>query len=545
MKKEAHAMGCQLTKSALNERTQEYWDKKPGYDCYINELLGRELQHAASQPDGATRLRGVGKPVHTLAFTVGESFEPLLQVVCVLRPKRVVLILNRHYGVARNRVSGSVQGKKLQDLIKQLHKVADIPDDIRPALIDDEKIVPRVLKQDTPTCVFRVLHEEMQKLEAQPSEAQPSEDLTNVVDITGAKKSMVVGAFLYAAHSGLPITYVDFDEYDTQRGKPYGYTCRIGEIANPYEAFHLRDWEQVRRLYTSYNFREAYQLLEGVTHAMSCAIEGDGAGEKLFEDTDTEKVRNLGVALQMYEAWDSGNFRRAANYSTSIPCDELPSAVTVLGKNWFEVTSSGVSGGPTDFYADHQSLEVYAVDEISRIGRLIHHNQDYRSAFLRAGGLNEVILTARLVSQIQDEGLRQKLLDALKTKVPNGRRLFLELGKNSGDPIRMDKLGLEGDWPEKPPLAQRINTWWRRATGFANDDGWERFLELRNILAHRYVSVEREMSEHALSFVTANFEDFFGYPPSKSQWNVAAVSWSRACELFELGFLPPQLRTNI
>ncbi len=38
-------MGCQLTKSALNGRTQEYWDQKPGYDCYINELLGLSLIH--------------------------------------------------------------------------------------------------------------------------------------------------------------------------------------------------------------------------------------------------------------------------------------------------------------------------------------------------------------------------------------------------------------------------------------------------------------------------------------------------------------------
>lgn len=528
-------MGCQLTESALKKRIQEYWTKNPGYDCYINDLLGRELQHAASQPDGAIRLRGVGQPVHTLALTVGESFEPLLQVVCVLRPKRVVLILNSFYGDT----PGSDRGVDLKQLMLKLSQVSNLPEGMRPELHSGDFDLVELTK-DTPTQVFRALRQAMQKPEAQPPEGS-----TNVVDITGAKKSMVVGAFLYAAHSGLPITYVDFDEYDTQWGKPYGYTCRIGEIANPYEAFHLRDWEQVRRLYTSYNFREAYQLLKVITHAMSCAIEGDGAGEKLFEDKDTNKVRNLGVALQMYEAWDSGNFRRAANYSTDIPCDELPSAVTVLGKNWFEVTSSGVSGGPTDFYADHQSLEVYAVDEISRIGRLIHHNQDYRSAFLRAGGLNEVILTARLVSQIQDESLRKKLLDALKTKVPNGRRLFLELGKNPGDPIRMDKLGLEGDWPERPPLAQRMNTWWRKATGFATDDGWEQFLELRNILAHRYVSVEREISEHAMLFVTANFEDFFGHPPSNSRWNAAAVGWSRACELFELDFLPPQLRTNI
>ena len=52
-------MGGQLTESAPRKRTQKYWEKKPGYDCYINELLGRELQEASKDP---TRLRGVGKP---------------------------------------------------------------------------------------------------------------------------------------------------------------------------------------------------------------------------------------------------------------------------------------------------------------------------------------------------------------------------------------------------------------------------------------------------------------------------------------------------
>jgi hypothetical protein len=411
---------------------------------------------------------------------------------------------------------------------------------MHPNALSDNDFDQIVLIQDTPTQVFRALRNAMQK-----PDAQPPKECVNVVDITGAKKSMVVGAFLYAAHSGLPITYVDFDEYNTDWGRPYGYTCRIGEIANPYEAFHLRDWEQVRRLYTSYNFRGAREVLERIVHAMSSTIEGDRADERLFDDKDVNNACDFILALQMYEAWDSGNFKVAANYETRIPHHELPSAVSKLGAHWFEVTSSGVSGGPTDFYADLNSLAVYSVDEIYRIGRLIRHSQDYRSAFLRAAGLNEVILTARLVKQIEDANLRRKLLDALKTKVPNGRRLFIELCKKPNDTIRMDKLGMEGDWPERSPVIQTMTDWWKRATWFARNDGWEQFLELRNILAHRYVSVEQRISEEALVFVTANFEDIFECPVNNTQLNAIAISWSRACELFGLDFLAPELRTDI
>jgi hypothetical protein len=605
MKKEAHAMGCQLTKSALKERTQEYWDKKPGYDCYINELLGRELQHAASQPDGATRLRGVGKPVHTLAFTVGESFEPLLQVVCVLRPKRVVLILNRHYGVARNRVSGSVQGKKLQDLIKQLHKVADIPDDIRPALIDDEKIVPRVLKQDTPTCVFRVLHEEMQKLEAQPSEAQPSEDFTNVVDITGAKKSMVVGAFLYAAHSGLPITYVDFDEYDTQRGKPYGYTCRIGEIANPYEAFHLRDWEQVRRLYESYSFRNARALLgepatggnsgTGILGAMSRTLGGDG-GEPLFDKNDIERVMRLASLLEMYEAWENGDYAAAKrlrdSFNPPLPSEVVPWSVEELGDVWPATTGAsdartaadtllrahlalkqGASKPSDSLFAQPARLLAYIRDELAKIERLIVKNEDYRSAYLRAAGLHEFLLKARLAlcwlnnvleakptgasawqpiatalgaagneafASLMDESSEWKLRRTLQTTAPS------EINVKGGN-IRRSIAAPSLDPYSNGLLLDLATAVYTDAAG----NSAPLFVRLRGEAIHTHLYIPRSVAEAALDLVRAAVTEFetnwleHFHPGTLGRMAdklVEAPSWAQLCKVCELTFLPPRLR---
>lgn len=115
-------MSHYLTKTDVRERTREYWEKgqkwdtKTRYDCYINELLGQELQAASQDPD---RLRGVGQQVHTLALTVGKSFEPLLQAVCVLQPQRVVLILNTFYGDT----PGIDHGKHLEQLMIKLESV--------------------------------------------------------------------------------------------------------------------------------------------------------------------------------------------------------------------------------------------------------------------------------------------------------------------------------------------------------------------------------------------------------------------------------------
>ncbi|MCS7230483.1 MAG: hypothetical protein NZ923_10730, partial [Candidatus Kryptonium sp.] len=270
--------------------------------------------------------------------------------------------------------------------------------------------------KDTPTYVFRALRDALQK-----PKAQPPAGFTDVVDITGAKKSMVVGAFLYAAHSDLPITYVDFDEYDTQWGKPYGYTCRIGRIANPYEAFHLRDWEQVRRLYESYSFRNARVLLgaagsagnagTGIIGAMSQTLGGAGS-DALFDPDDIGKVERLASMLEMYEAWENGDYAEAKRLKDgSLPPDVVPWSIEELGGIWPHVASAtdaqtaaqnlltdhlvlkqGASGPSDSLFAKPLPLLAYVRDELAKIERLITKNEDYRSAYLRAAGLEEFLL---------------------------------------------------------------------------------------------------------------------------------------------------------
>ena len=416
-------MPGKLTKTIIKERTEEYWNRFRGdYDCYIDELLGRELTYAHAHPldDGTPRLRRLDKPVHTLALTVGESFEPLLQVACVLRPKRVVLILNDFYGDT----PGRDHGDTLKRLMKKLSQVADLPESMQPSLRDGD-FDPFTLKADTPTQVFQALRDAMQK-----PEAQPLEGYVNAVDITGAKKSMVVGAFLYAAHSGLPITYVDFDSdaYNSHSGKPYGYRCRIGQIANPYEAFRLRDWEQVRQQYSSYNFRSARALLGkpkdrdvsgfGIMGAMSDTLDEDKKGGSLYDQPDIDKVTRLAKVMEMYEAWDSGDFDNAKKLADHLPESITPSSVTILGANWPIVSGGNAQSWPTDIYTDASKLKVYAYDELRRIERLIDIYQDFRSAFLRAGGLSEVIVAARIVALIVDQSVKIDFLVALGGRPP-------------------------------------------------------------------------------------------------------------------------------
>lgn len=587
-----------LTKTDVRERTREYWEKgqkwetKTRYDCYINELLGQELQAASKDPD---RLRGVGQPVHTLALTVGESFEPLLQVVCVLKPQRVVLILNRLYG----KKAGQAQGKTLQDLIRDLRNLTDFPENMRPSL-DNNGFELQVLKHDTPTHVFRALRDALQK----PA-AQPPPGFTNVVDITGAKKSMVVGAFLYAAHSGLPITYVDFDDYDEDWGKPYGYTCRIGRIANPYEAFHLRDWEQVRRLYESYSFRNARVLLgvagsagnvgTGIIGAMSQTL-GDAGSDPLFDPDDIDKVKCLALMFEMYEAWENGDYAEAKRlkdgFNPPLPPDVVPWSIEELGGIWPHVASAsdartaaqnlltdhlalkqGASSPSDSLFARPLPLLAYVRDELAKIERLITKNEDYRSAYLRAAGLHEFLLKARIALCWLNNflearpkgptswqpvatafGSAEKDAFASLMEEPSESRLrrILEAGSIHEMNITGGNIRRSTTAPSLSPyfnglpldLAAAVHTG-------VGGNSIPLFVKIRGEAIHTHLYIPRPIAEAALELVRAAVEEFEnnwlehfhpGTLTAADNKPVAAPSWSRLCEVCELTFLPPRLQ---
>ncbi|MGC8950161.1 MAG: hypothetical protein C0184_07510 [Chloroflexus aggregans] len=580
-------MGGKCDIDNLREQTYKFWNKHNYEDYiqqYIQQLLGCELKMAAQEPD---RLRGVDQPVHTLALTVGESFEPLLQVVCVLKPKRVVLVLNTLY----SKMPGVDHGTRLKGYMLSL-KQAPLSEQFRPNLADDSFDLIE-LPKDTPTHVFRALREAFQK-----QEAQPPAGYTNVVDITGAKKSMVVGAFLYAAHSGLPITYVDFDEYDPDWHRPYGFTCRIGTVANPYEAFHLRDWEQVRRLYESYSFRNARVLLgsepgsgsqgSGILGAMSQTLDATANGDSLFEPCDLEKVQRLAKLLKMYEEWENGNYAVAKQmrdcFDPPLPDDVVPWSIDVLGLIWPNVSAVTTAtaaaqqlldkhlklkhGDPDpthSLFNQPEPLLAYVSDELAKIERLITKNEDYRSAYLRAAALDEFLLKARLciawlkgsLDLTDSGGSSKKVSNLSNTEQSEG---FKRLADHSGaEAMREVLLGgksldLRGCGKVKIVSGcPSLNKYWDgKALDFTHN-GNRGFTKLRGEAIHTHLYLPSSVAEAALEWVKAAVEEFIQnwlehfYPGTVAAAKgkndrVAAPSWSRLVEVCDLKFLPPGLR---
>jgi len=516
----------------LQDLTQEYWRKfdarnLPDHlEWYIANLLSHEIQWAGEHPvNGMPRLPTT--PCKLLVLLVGFSIEPLLQAVWSYEPEQALLLLNEQYGdPSDNGRRGADFGGMVKRLITE-HLATQKPLPVTPQ-VECEVV------EAGPVPVFRKLLDKVNTTEGV------------VVDITGAKKSMVAGAFLYAAYANANVSYVDFDDnaFDPEKRRPYGYACRIGQLSNPYQAFALRDWERVRALYNRYSFRAARELLVGQDgKAGPDTILGM---VKAYLHEMVEPIEKLAEMLHCYELWDSGAFNEAKNKADQIAAvgwnSEFPSVVDVLGGKWFVISGKDYVNKPKRFFEDTLEFRVYVFDELERIERLFR-NEDYRSAFLRAGGLNEIIMVARLVREISEPD-KTTLLTRLDDRTPGAKKLFSNLLKAPGDSLDIKDMTCRvHNFPAT--LTQTMNDWWRVTRYFNDSKGWDDFLTKRNELAHKYFTVPADWAEDALCFVKANFQDFLGSPVESLNLCAEALPWSVLCQRCGVrDWLPPNLKED-
>ncbi len=563
---------CQ--KAPLRRDIRTYWRKSEDphrYSNYIRDILPREMACAQAE---AGRL-----PKHKceqLVFLVGHSLEPLFQSVWAYQPQRVLLILSKFYGVDG---TGQGRGQEIKRLLeKELPPVAGI---IPP------KVVPEVIEDTSTQAVFRKLQEFIR----QDTQPQPDGTRPVIIDITGAKKSMVAGAFLFAAYAGVPVSYVDFDDdaYDINVSRPYGDACRIGEIANPYQDFALRDWERVRTLYARYNFQGARQILvDKILPAMG-----------VFFPDHVEKVNRLKDILTCYELWDNGDFSEAKEKADKIADFSAPTAVKILGcdgywphgenpqelLNRLAQIEFGDKEVTESIYLSPQRLLTYAYDEINRAKRLIKYHEDYRSALLKAVSLWEVLARARVVGlwhrgklevAIDSKGEYQTIdnfseeILAWKEEIYYGIICSATGGYNEAA-LKYDPLGNGKTRAKKlkiicrrdkngAPLKNCESTedgktfYVRRAASapLLNDDvSMGRLETLRHKAIHTYLSVSQKIAQSTYEIVKANLEDY------KNVWlpaiwpdftptviGVEAMPWSELWQLCDLSFLPANLKGN-
>jgi hypothetical protein len=517
----------------LKESTEQYWELQDNdataleyLPYYVEHLLRDEIDCARQLGEAENKPRVPQYTCQTLVLLVGYSLEPLLQSIHVYQPQCIILIANRDYHELDESRSGEykpLDGERfiqafLQPCIDQM---------VEQGLIQQPKAVqPKQVDAATPSVVFQALRDVLHQ----------QEDV--VIDITGGKKSMVTGAYLYAAFAqDVAISYVDFDDdvYDHRRGRPYGYRCRIGTLANPYTDFALRNWERVRSLYSRNSFREARELLVGKDGTQGEGTLAHAAATYLPGLCDP--IKKLAIMLEFYRRWDDGNYGDAYNTrsETGLADEQMPSAVTLLGTDWFHF--KGPTYHPADnFFDDDDRLRAYAYDELARVRRLIVHNEDYRSAFLKAGGLNEVLMVSRFVRQCPETYRSLLITDLNEGLTPKIGTLFKSLREGNGRPVT-HPLGAKKpqDVKFRFNLSENMAEWWKDC--YVNPESRERFFpdfnkftHLRNKLIHTYASVPRPYAEAALAFVQANFDDFRQNKPDTRTFVTEALRWSELCK---------------
>lgn len=425
----------------------------------------------------------------TLALLVGTSFEPLLQTIRAYQPDRLVPVVNHFYGDRENDRGNHVSGMTKWDDLRRLVARLSIGELDMPETNQLETV------QDTPTSVFNHLREKLHADLAAP-------DRNVVIDISGAKKSMVAGAYLLGAyHSRAIVSYVDFDRWDEGESRPYGYSCKIGEVENPLRRWALREWERVETQYNRYNFVAAL----------------DDIPEIPVRGVLTDAVESLTHFIEVCAAWDLGDLAGAKKRLTSLPQllkDRVPTAVQMLADDWPDPAGQPRLSGT--FLLAPQKVVIYATDELSKAIRLAERvRPDYRGAFARSYAVYETMLKARLLALLdlgqvafaEAKSIAVKKNDAVEAilhgMLTSEVRKLLGLvigaprkgwGRYRDGNGKKHQVNFEINTPTTPSVAP--------PSSIASQDE-EELQDRRNLITHTYVPVSREAAERAIALAKA------------------------------------------
>lgn len=541
------------TESEIESLTAQYWDSSYDTSWYIQQLLPKEVMFSGQQQD----------PCDVLVLLIGFSPDPLLQSVWKYQPKRTVLLLNHKYGKSD---WGGQRAQRYQEWISGMAKQGLC---FSEAVPDQRRNDIAVCNQEaSPDWVFREMRDRLL------NEQKAGKRI--IVDITGAKKNMAAGAFLFAAYAGVEISYVDFEKYDEGRRRPKGYTCRIALQPNPYSILGLRDWERVRQLFGQFAFRNAAAEVQRLEQEMRSGLSSKAGAGSYFSESQCNAVICLRDVLVMLECWDNGDFTaawkrwiepmdtRPALRSRALQLP-LPQPVSTLGANdWPSIQTGnarslfdqhrtlkrGLNKPEESIFHELEKLLLYAYDELDKIDRLIRFNNDYRSAFLRSAGLDELLLKARVAilwfkpsphmpswpdmrerfNGIADHSSADKIRDFLLAKTSELQVKYWDKAKAKSSYFDFKRV--------HSSIVEVLTEYWK---GLAFNH--ETLVALRGEAIHTHLSLPRPIAEVAYEIAKRGLDDFVTQwaPLLGKIWTPYQkwyLTWEQMCDYCRVDFLP-------
>ena len=94
-------------------------------------------------------------------------------------------------------------------------------------------------------------------------------------------------------------------------------------------------WEAASQLYERYDFRDARELVFTIRQVMEHSLSGEDAKRALYDPLDLDRVTRLIQVLEMYGAWENGDYREAKRiwhpFASTLPPDIVPDAILAFG----------------------------------------------------------------------------------------------------------------------------------------------------------------------------------------------------------------------
>lgn len=477
----------------------------------------------------------------TLVILVGESFHPLLQTIEAHGPKRLVAVVNRMYGdepYRRGRPCEKCRkGKKHWELLHRCikHMPASTGFDFD---LDGDLILLEDEEESRPVEVFEKLRDKLHG-----DLALPADEKEIVIDITGAKKTMVSGAFMLAAYTRAKISYVDTHLFD--EGAPLGFSFHIRYLYNPLVQLSLDVWDAIAQAYGRYDFGEARRLLKTI--------------QAELQDV---RLTQLSDYLAICDYWQNGELRKANDrrkaLDVSLPV-ALPIAVELLGDFWPTATDTSLN---SYLFTDDEAMLVYGKDELERAKRQ-KEGGNHRAAFARAFALHETLLRGRLLTKWSRNELTVEIRQVRggSWSVPTdhndvqdavARTLILAFSTPTIFKILYETVdSLEYKSPNYP-LPPRASAQFHslRVQQLQQDDQADLQVEHRavkderNWITHSYYPVSAELAQKAIDLTQANFGDFKAHWANGDEQKPlfrCLAKWETVKEKFNLDMIPTKI----
>ncbi|HET9211217.1 MAG TPA: hypothetical protein VFR03_12500 [Thermoanaerobaculia bacterium] len=397
------------------------WYGRPG----SAPLFAEELREIRERGDRLREANGQEPPA-LLLLCVGYSPEPLLLAAVHHRPVEVLLLQEQ-----------GLQHDYVASLTKLWNRY------LPPDLPEFESLPKRTVRDD-PADLFLTVRDVLQRRRQGGGRI--------VLDVTGAKKSMVAGGFLAAGFLEIETSYVDFAAYDPVLRRPIPGTSLPGRLEHPYSLFKLREEARLEEELDRGNFREA-ERLAGTLSEMARSPQVAGllpAGEAGAWSARFERVEQIARA---YRSWSEGFYAESAEQLTRVAAGvPIPATVERLREVWPRSKES-----PREIIAALQNAKVFA-DPATALAYfldvLVWVTEDRiaerpRDLYLRLYGTLESIIYYAFHAFVTRHPERLQIEPALPEQADEVRGVVIEsCERNSTDALKI----LRGKrWKKQPP----------------------------------------------------------------------------------------------